>query len=127
MPSNQTATVSFEMRIRRMDRIGHRVERRRLTVLAPRGHSLTVAIVTALGITPALTEMQTLAEDTRFCQSWAEAHERTLASLNKGRPPYPVKWKGCILLKRGASVDIIDHSEEWTEILFRGKDWFADE
>jgi len=43
-----------------------------------------------------------LTHDTRFCPSWAEAHERTLASLNNGRPPYPVKWKGCIVLKRGA-------------------------
>ena len=36
----------------------------------------------------------------RICPSWAEAHERTLASLNNGRPVYPVHWKGCVWLKR---------------------------
>ncbi len=44
---------------------------------------------------------KTLPETARFCPSWAEAHERTLASLNNGHPPYAVRWKGCIQLKEG--------------------------
>ena len=70
--------------------------------------------------------MQTLTQDMRFCPTWAEAHERTLASLNGGRPPYPVKWKGCIVLKRGTKVDVIDHCDQSTEIVVKGKHWFAD-
>jgi hypothetical protein len=50
-----------------------------------------------------------------------------LASLNGGRPPYPVKWKGCIVVKRGTKVDVIDHDDQSTEILVKGKHWFADE
>ena len=68
-----------------------------------------------------------LSQDTRFCPSWAEAHERTLASLNNGRPPFPVKWKGCIRLKQGTKVDVITHDDGWTEILRNGKHWFVDE
>jgi hypothetical protein len=85
----------------------------------------TAAIV--VGTVSALADQQRLRDDFRFCPSWAEAHERTLASLNDGRPPYPVKWKGCIWLKRGTQVDVLDHDESWTEILFNGKHWFADE
>ena len=60
--------------------------------------------------------------------SWAEAHERTLASLNNGRPPYSVHWKGCITLKRGTQVDIVDQDEGFlTEIVTKGRHWFADE
>jgi len=81
----------------------------------------------ALMAAPSFAEMQTLTENIRFCPSWAEAHERTLASLNHGRPPYPVKWKGCIVLKRGTKVDVIDHDDQWTEIIVKGKHWFADE
>jgi hypothetical protein len=86
-----------------------------------------IAIVTSLGIAPALAEVRILTQDTRFCPSWAEAHERTLASLHHGHPPYPVKWKGCIVLKRGTRVDIVDRQEESTEIVVRGKHWFTDE
>jgi hypothetical protein len=86
-----------------------------------------VAIFNSLGIAPALAEMKVLALDTRFCPSWAEAHERSLASRNKGRPPYPVQWKGCIVLKRGTRVDIVDAQEESTEIIILGKHWFTDE
>jgi hypothetical protein len=75
----------------------------------------------------AFAEMETLTKDVRFCPSWAEAHERTLASLNGGRPPYPVKWKGCIVLKQGRKVNVIDHDDQSTEILVNGKHWFADE
>ena len=70
---------------------------------------------------------QSLRKDVRFYPSWAEAHERTLASLNNGRPPYSVKWQGCILLKQGTKVDVIDHDDWSTEILISGKHWFADE
>ncbi|MGO9545185.1 MAG: hypothetical protein ACLPPF_10365 [Rhodomicrobium sp.] len=75
----------------------------------------------------ASAETRTLSEDARVCPSWAEAHERTLASLNNGRPPYPVKWKGCVRLKKGAQVELIDHDQWSTEIVADGKHWFADE
>jgi hypothetical protein len=88
---------------------------------------LAAAAAVALTAAPARAEMQTLTEDMRFCPTWAEAHERTLASLNHGRPPYPVKWKGCIVLKRGTKVDVIDHCDQSTEIVIKGKHWFADE
>jgi hypothetical protein len=91
-----------------------------------RGFYRLVAILTALS-TPAFAEQKLLTKDTRFCPSWAEAHERTLASLNNGRPPYPVKWKGCIVLKQGRRVDVIDHGEGSTEIVVHGKHLFADE
>ena len=88
---------------------------------------LVTAAAVALNTVSAFAEIQTLTTDTRFCPTWAEAHERTLASLNGGRPPYPVKWKGCIWVKRGTKVDVVEHDEGWTEIVLRGKHWFADE
>ena len=88
---------------------------------------IITAAAIVIGAVSALADQQRLRNDFRFCPSWAEAHERTLASLNNGRPPYPVKWKGCIWLKRGTKVDVLDHDESWTEILFNGKHWFADE
>jgi hypothetical protein len=89
---------------------------------------LIVVIVIPLSTIATFAAEKILIKDTRFCPSWAEAHERTLASLNNGRPPYPVKWKGCIWLKRGTSVDVIDDRQEgWTEIIVHGKHWFADE
>jgi hypothetical protein len=63
----------------------------------------------------------------RFCPSWAEAHERTLASLNNGRPVYPVHWKGCIWLKEGELVEVVDSDDSSTEIIYKGKHWFADD
>jgi hypothetical protein len=88
-----------------------------------------VFVTTALelGTLSASAAPQNLTKDTRFCPSWAEAHERTLASLNNGRPPYPVHWKGCIWLKKGISVGVVDHDDELTEIVVKGKHWFADE
>ena len=88
---------------------------------------MIAAATIAVGAVSALADQQSLNKDVRFCPSWAEAHERTLASLNNGRPPYPVKWKGCIWLKQGTKVDVIDHDDQWTEILIDGKHWFADE
>ncbi len=86
-----------------------------------------VTTALAIGVPCASAAPQSLTKDTRFCPSWAEAHERTLASLNNGRPPYPVRWKGCIWLKKGMSVDVVDHDDQLTEIVVKGKHWFADE
>jgi hypothetical protein len=85
------------------------------------------AALVVMNVVPASAEMQALTHDVRFCPTWAEAHERTLASLNNGRPPYPVKWKGCIALPRGTKVDVVDKDPQWTEIIFKNKHWFADE
>jgi hypothetical protein len=76
---------------------------------------------------PVALGRKTLPQDARFCPSWAEAHERTLASLNNGRPPYAVHWKGCVLLKKGAQVDVVGSDDEGTEIVYQGKHWFADD
>jgi hypothetical protein len=48
-----------------------------------------IATLTCLSVAPAFGDMTVLTYNTRFCPSWAEAHERSLASLNHGRPPYP--------------------------------------
>ena len=85
--------------------------------------ALALASVSAI----AIAETKNLTKDTRFCPTWAEAHERTLASLNNGRPPYLTHWKGCIWLKKGTSVEVLDHDDQWTEIVDDGKHWFADE
>jgi hypothetical protein len=63
-----------------------------------------------------------------FCPSWAEAHERTLASLNNGRAPYKGRWKGCILLRKGEQVDVVnvDEIDGSNEIIYRGRHWFTD-
>jgi hypothetical protein len=95
-----------------------------------RSIATVLAMICAFAATIRVTqaEEKTLPHDTRFCPSWAEAHERTLASLNNGRPPYPVQWKGCITLKRGTQVDIVDQDEGFlTEIVIKGRHWFADE
>jgi hypothetical protein len=89
--------------------------------------ALAMICMLSASIRSAHAEQKVLTNDTRFCPSWAEAHERTLASLNNGRPPYPVHWKGCIVLKRGARVEIVEQDDQWTEIIVRGKHWFADE
>ena len=88
---------------------------------------LLILVIMVAGTASAGAETMSLPEDVRFCPSWAEAHERSLASLNHGRPPYPVKWKGCILLKRGTKVDVVESDDQWTEIVVKGKHWFADE
>jgi hypothetical protein len=36
-----------------------------------------------------------------------------------------VKWKGCIVVERGACVDVADHDEWSTEIVIRGKHWLV--
>jgi hypothetical protein len=49
-----------------------------------------------------------------------------LVSMLSGRPSRK-RAKGCIMLKRGTRVDIVDRQEESTEIVIRGKHWFTDE
>jgi hypothetical protein len=89
---------------------------------------LSLICMFSTSICSARAEQKTLESDTRFCPTWAEAHERTLASLNNGRPPFPVHWKGCITLKRGTQVDVVDQDEGFlTEIVVKGRHWFADE
>jgi hypothetical protein len=85
------------------------------------------AVTGAASAASAPVQRKILPQDARFCPSWAEAHERTLASLNNGRPPYPVQWKGCVDLKKGAQVDVIGSDDQGTEIIYRGKHWFADD
>ena len=86
-----------------------------------------IATLSCLSVTPAFADMTVLTYNTRFCPSWAEAHERSLASLNHGRPPYPVKWKGCIMVRRGTCVDVVEQQEQSTEIVIRGEHWITDE
>jgi hypothetical protein len=68
-----------------------------------------------------------LPEDKRFCPSWAEAHERTMASLGSGRRPPGVRWKGCVTIKKGTQVEIVDSGGGSTEIIYKTRRWFADE
>ena len=44
-----------------------------------RGFPFIIAILTCLGVAPAFADMTVLTYNTRFCPSWAEAHERSLA------------------------------------------------
>jgi hypothetical protein len=84
------------------------------------------AVTVAADAGATLPGRKTLPQDARFCPSWAEAHERTLASLNNGRPPYAVRWKGCVTLKKGVQVNVVGRDDEGTEIVYRGKHWFED-
>ncbi len=68
---------------------------------------LVIATLIWLGVAPAAADMAVLTYNIRFCPSWAEAHERSLADLNHGRPLYPVNWKGYIVLERGTCVDVV--------------------
>ena len=47
-----------------------------------------VATLAWLSATPVVADMTVMTDNTLFCPSWAEAHERSLAILNNGRPPY---------------------------------------
>lgn len=86
-----------------------------------------LATIFVLGTVQAFAETTLLSHDTRFCPTWAEAHERTLASLNNGRPPYPVKWKGCLWVKKNTAVEVVEAQDGSTEIIYKGKHWFTDE
>ena len=85
-------------------------------------------IVALLWASAAAADVRSIPVDARFCPSWAEAHERTLASLNNGRPPYKVRWKGCIWLKKGEKVDVVDvdKTDGANEIIYKGQHWFTD-
>jgi len=87
--------------------------------------TLMVALLSACA---AMAEVKPMPEDGRFCPSWAEAHERTLASLNNCRAPYKVRWKGCILLKKGEQVDVVDvdKTDGSNEIIYHERHWFSD-
>jgi hypothetical protein len=76
----------------------------------------------------AMADVRATPEDALFCPSWAEAHEHTLASLNNGRVPYKVQWKGCIWLRKGEKVDVvdIDKVDGSNEIIYKGRHWFTD-
>jgi hypothetical protein len=89
--------------------------------------TVTVIIV-LLSATAAAADVRPTPERARFCPSWAEAHERTLASLNNGRPPYKVNWKGYIWLKKGEQVDVVDvdKTDGANEIIYNGRHWFTD-
>jgi hypothetical protein len=71
-----------------------------------------------------------LPEDIRFCPSWAEAHERTMTSLNNGRRPSwaaGARWKGCVVIKKGTEVEVVTDDDGWSEIVYKKKHWFADQ
>jgi hypothetical protein len=89
---------------------------------------IATIIVALLAATAALADVRRMPADGLFCPSWAEAHERTLASLNNGRAPYKVRWKGCLLLKKGEQVDVVDVDEidGANEIIHGGRHWFSD-
>jgi hypothetical protein len=89
---------------------------------------ITMIIVALLTTTAALADMRPMPEDGLFCPSWAEAHERTLASLNNGRAPYKVRWKGCVQLRKGQPVDVVDvdKTDGSNELIYRGRHWFTD-
>jgi hypothetical protein len=38
-----------------------------------------------------------------------------------------VRWKGCILLKKGTNVDVLASDDYSTEIIIKGKHWITDE
>lgn len=88
---------------------------------------LAAAAFLALSL-PALAKPESFDHDVRFCRTWAEAHERTQAGLNNnGRKPPGARWKGCIWIKKGATVEVVDHGEGSTEVVIDGVRWFADE
>jgi hypothetical protein len=72
-------------------------------------------------------QKKALPESATFCPTWAEAHERSLASLNNGHPPFAVRWKGCIRLKKGQPVDVVGSDAGGTEIVYQNRHWFADD
>jgi hypothetical protein len=69
----------------------------------------------------------TLSEDIRFCPSWAEAHERTMASLKGGGKPPGARWTGCMVIRKGTAVEVIASDDQSTEIVYKKKHWFADQ
>jgi hypothetical protein len=87
-----------------------------------------VAVAAALLLsTNAAAEVRTIPATTRFCPSWAEAHERSLASLNGGHAPFKTAWKGCITVRKGQKAGVVSSDSGETEIIVNGKHWFTDE
>jgi len=85
-------------------------------------------VVSAAGAQSPAPRKATLSEDMGFCPSWAEAHERTMASLNnKGRRPPGARWKGCVVIRKGTEVEVVASDDQSTEIVYRKKHWFADQ
>jgi hypothetical protein len=86
-------------------------------------------LVSAAGAQSPAPRKATLSEHIRFCPSWAEAHERTMADLNnKGRRPPGARWKGCAVIKKGTEVEVVaSDGRQTTEIIYKKKRWFADQ
>ena len=87
-------------------------------------------LVSAAGAQSPAPRKATLPEDIRFCPSWAEAHERTMTSLNNGRRPSwaaGARWKGCVVIKKGTEVEVVTDDDGWSEIVYKKKHWFADQ
>ena len=60
--------------------------------------SLTLLVCKA----QAVDQVKLLPQNARFCPSWAEAHERTLAGLNNhGRKSPWQRWLGCVWVREG--------------------------
>ena len=89
--------------------------------------AVSCLLVSAAGAQSPAPRKATLPEDTRFCPSWAEAHERTMASLNNGRRPPGARWKGCVVIRKGTEVEVVASDDQTTEIVYRKKRWFADQ
>lgn len=47
---------------------------------------------------------------------------------DNGRPPYKVRWKGCVWLKKDEKVDAVDvdKTDGANEIIYNGRHWFSD-
>ena len=85
-------------------------------------------LVSAAGAQSIGPRKATLPQDTRFCPSWAEAHERTMAGLNNnGRRPPGARWKACVVIKKGTQVEVVEGDDQSTEIVYRKKHWFSDQ
>ena len=87
-------------------------------------------LVSAAGAQSPAPRKATLPEDMRFSPSWAEAHERTMTSLNNGRRPHwaaGARWKGCVVIKKGTAVEVVKSDAMETEIVYKKKHWFADQ
>jgi|SRR5437588_6143411 len=85
--------------------------------------SLTLLVCKA----QAVDQVKLLPQNARFCPSWAEAHERTLAGLNNhGRKSPGQRWLGCVWLVKGTPVVVVARDMELTEIVYKGKHRFTD-
>jgi hypothetical protein len=95
-----------------------------VTSIASIALSLTLLVCKA----QAVDQVKPLPQDARVCPSWAEAHERTRAGLNNnGRKSPGQRWLGWVWFVKGTPVVIVANDMDWTEIVYQGKHWFADE